>query len=377
MIEPFKNKIYITRPLLANLDELNNKLDEIWSSQWLTNNGPQHQLLENKLKKVLKVPEISLFNNGTIALMIAFQALKLKGEVITTPFTFPATPNVLVWNNLKPVFCDIDPINMTIDANKIESLITPDTTAILGVHVYGTPCDVFKIHEIADKHNLKVVYDAAHAFETEISERGIGTFGDISMFSFHATKLFHTLEGGALTCNDPKIKRRIDLLKNFGIENEDNVIEPGINGKMNEIQAAVGLINLNIMEEEREKRSKLVSTYKSLLNDIEGITFLELDKNTTNSYQYFVVRVNEKILGKSRDYFYNEFKKYNVFTRKYFFPLCSDYPYFKNLPSSSISNLPIANSIVKEVLTLPLYGSLKIEEVEKICSILKEIKESK
>jgi len=377
MIKPFKKPIYITRPLLPSLNKFNKKLKDIWASQWLTNNGSQHQLLEKRLTKVLKVPHVSLFNNGTMALMIAFQALQIKGEVITTPFTFPATPNVLIWNNLKPVFCDIDPINMTLDSNKIESLITPETTAILPVHVYGTPCDVVKIQQLADKYNLKVIYDSAHAFKTEITDRGIGTFGDLSIFSFHATKLFHTAEGGALTCNNVDLKRKIDVLKNFGIKNEEEVVAPGINGKMNEIQAALGVVNLNIFQEERQKRKKLVATYKTHLKDLDGITFLELDKNISNSYQYFVIRVNEKIFGKSRDQIYNQLKKYNVFTRKYFYPLCSDYPYFKKLQSSSINNLPVANKVVKEVLTLPLYGRLMVVEVETICAILKQIKESK
>ncbi|MCK4827649.1 DegT/DnrJ/EryC1/StrS family aminotransferase, partial [bacterium] len=246
-IKPFEEPIYVTRPLLPDIKELTGKLEEIWDAKWLTNSGPQHVLLEEMLSKTLRVPNTSLFNNGTIALMTACQSLRLSGEVITTPFTFPATPHVLSWNNIKPVFCDIDPGTMNIDAQKIESMITPETTAIMPVHVFGTPCDVVKIQEIADRYSLKVIYDAAHAFGVEFEGQGIGNFGDISMFSFHATKLFHTAEGGALTFKDTNMKARIDLLKNFGIKNEEEVVMPGINGKMNEIQAALGLVNLELV----------------------------------------------------------------------------------------------------------------------------------
>ena len=367
----FKNPIYVTRPILPDLALVNKKLEEIWDFQWLTNNGHQHQLLETELKKTLKVPYLSLFNNGTIALIVAIQSLRLSGEVITTPFTFPATPHVLSWNGIKPVFCDIDEATMNIDANKIEQLITSKTTAILGVHVFGTPCNVVKIQEIADRHGLKVVYDAAHAFNTEMDGVGVGNFGDISMFSFHSTKLFHTIEGGCLTFNDPHLKPRIDLLKNFGIKNQEEVIMPGINGKMNEVQAAIGLINLDYIEEERAKRKKIVETYKENLKNIEGISFHEIPTNTNNSYQYFIIRINKEKFGKSRDEVYTEFKEHNVFTRKYFYPLCSDYACYSQLPSSNPDNLPIARKIVDEVLCMPLYGALQLNEVEKICELLK------
>lgn len=373
-IKPFDEPIYVTRPLLPNLNDLNKKLEKIWGEKWLTNNGEQHRQLENKLLEVLKVPALSLFNNGTIALITAIQSLKVAGEFITTPFTFPATPHVLTWNGIKPVFCDVDPETMNIDANKIESMITPQTTGILAVHVFGTPCNVCKIEEIANKHGLKVVYDAAHAFGTEINGVGIGNFGDISMFSFHATKLFHTAEGGALTFNDPNLKPRIDLLKNFGIKNEDEVIMPGINGKMNEIQAAIGLVNLDYINEERSKRAKIIETYKKHLSGVNGISYLEMDANVRNSFQYFVIRINEKLFGKSRDYVYAKLKEYNVFSRKYFFPLCSNYSCYNQLSSSTESNLPNANKIVKEALCLPLYGDLPLEYVERICTMLKMIK---
>lgn len=375
---PFEKPIYITRPLLPDLNEVKKKLQEVWDSQWLTNNGPQHQLFEGKLKEVLKVPCLSLFNNGAIALIVACQSLRLSGDVITTPFTFPATPHVLMWNNIRPIFCDIDPVTMNIDARKIESMITPQTTAILAVHVFGTPCDVVAIQHVADRYGLKVVYDAAHAFGVETGGVAIGTCGDISMFSFHATKLFHTAEGGALTFKDKNLKSRIDLLKNFGIKNEEEVVMPGINGKMNEIQAVMGLILLEYIEEEKKKRKNLLDTYKKCLKGVEGICFCSSAYDNApdikSSYQYLVIRIDEKLFGKSRDYVYEEFKKYNIFTRKYFYPLCSDYTCYRQLPSSSSANLPIAHKVVKEVLCVPFYGGLSVGDVERICTILKSFR---
>ena len=370
---PFSNPIYVTRPLLPTLVNLNKRLVEVWDKQWLTNNGTQHQELEKKLQELLKVPYLSLFNNGTIALIVGCQSLRLSGEVITTPFTFPATTYILTWNNIKPIFCDIDPVTMNIDADKIESMITPQTTGILGVHVYGTPCNVLKIQEIADRYGLKVIYDAAHAFGVEIDGVGIGNFGDLSMMSFHATKLFHTAEGGALLFKDKNLKERVDLLKNFGIKNEEEVMMPGINGKMNEIQAALGLVVLEHVEQERRNRHQIIKTYRKCLNNIPGITLLPEISDVVSSYQYFVIRIDAEIFGFSRDYVYEEFKKYNVFTRKYFYPLCSDYACYKHLPSSSLTNLPIAHQVSKQVLSLPLYGSLRVEEVEIICEILVNI----
>lgn len=374
-LSPFENPIYVTKPLLPSLDAYMDRLKEVWSLRRLANNGPQHKLLETRLGHLLKVPYVSLFNNGTIALIVACQSLRLSGEVITTPFTFPATPHVLTWNNIRPIFCDIDPDTLNIDAERIESLITPQTTAILAVHVFGTPCNVIKIQEIADRYGLRVVYDAAHAFGVEIDGRGIGTYGDISMFSFHATKLFHTAEGGALSFNDANLKQRIDLLKNFGIKNEDEVMMPGINGKMNELQAALGLLLLDCIEEERRKRSKILESYHEMLKETEGLSLLSAElTGITPSYQYFVVKIHEKSFGKSRDEVYHELKKYNVYARKYFYPLCSNYPCYKHLPSSSINNLPVANNIAEEVLSLPLYGELTQDDVEKICKILLSLK---
>ncbi len=370
-MKPFDKPIYITRPLLPDLNEFQHELEEIWDSQWLTNNGPKHHQLEEEIRQVLKVPNISLFNNGTIALIVAINSLRVFGEVITTPFTFAATPHILSWNGITPIFCDIDNNTMNIDASKIEQMITPKTTAILGVHVFGNPCDVVKIQEVADRYGLKVIYDAAHAFNAQIDETGIGNFGDITMFSFHATKLFHTAEGGALTCQDVNLKQRFDLLKNFGIKNEEEVMLTGINGKMNEIQAALGLVNLRYMEAERNKRKKISETYKALLRGVEGITFSEIPNNIQPSYQYFVIRVNHQKFGRSRDDIYEQLKAYNVYSRKYFYPLCSDYACYKQLPSANPDNLPIANNVVKEVLCLPYYGNLEISAVEKICDIIK------
>ena len=377
-ITSFKKPLYVSRPILPDLNKMQKKLREVWDSQWLTNIGIQHASLEKKIKALLRVPHISLFNNGTIALIVACQALRLSGEVITTPFTFPATPHVLSWNNIKPIFCDIDPKTLNIDTAKIESMITPQTTAILAVHVFGTPCDVIGIQEIADKYGLKVVYDAAHSFGLEIDGVGIGNFGDISMFSFHATKLFHTAEGGALSFKDGNLKSRIEFLKNFGIKNQEEVVMPGINGKMNEIQAVLGLLVADLVGSEKKKRAKLLRTYREELKDIEGINIVNYPENGTfkikPSYQYFVVRINANKFGRSRDYIYNELKKYNVFARKYFYPLCSDYACYRNLPSSSPANLPVAQKVVKEVLCLPFYGGLSVDDVVKICSLLKSFK---
>jgi len=374
--QPFSDPIYVTRPLLPSLDHFTEKLGQVWDAQWLTNNGPQHRSLEKKLCEHLKVPHLSLFNNGTIALIVACQSLRLSGEVITTPFTFPATSHVLSWNNIRPVFCDIDPVTMNIDLARIESMITPSTTGILAVHVFGVPCDVAGIQELADRYGLRVIYDAAHAFGVELEGRGIGTFGDISMFSFHATKLFHTAEGGALTFNDPNLKPRIDLLKNFGIKNEEEVMMPGINGKMNELQAALGLVMLDYIDDEVSKRRAIRQRYVELLGDIPGISFLKDDRpEIKHSYQYFVTRVDPDVFGISRDSLYTELKKYNINARKYFHPLCSDYACYKYFPSASPANLPTAQKVASEVLALPFYGGLSISDVERICEVINYIRD--
>ena len=373
-IEPFAEPILVTRPVFPKIEEVTEKLRDIWETKWLTNNGPQHYMLERELEKFLKVPYLSLFNNGTIALMVAIQSLRLQGDVITTPFTFAATPHVLSWNNIQPIFCDIDEETMNIDAEKIESMITPHTTAILAVHVFGTPCNVEKIQQVADYYGLKVVYDAAHAFGVEIDGKGIGNFGDISMFSFHATKVYHTLEGGALVHKNKNLKQRVDLLKNFGIKNEDEVVMSGINGKLDEVRAGIGRIMLNYVEEEQAKRRQLHKIYDTELGEVDGIKLMpKCGENVKLNYQYYVIRIDEKVFGKSRDEVYNELKKYNVYPRKYFHPLCSEYTCYRQLNSSSVENLPVANVIGRQVLSLPMYGELSADDVRKICAIIKEI----
>ena len=374
-LEPFEKTIFVTRPVFPTIEEVTEKLRDIWQSKWLTNNGPQHTMLERELKNFLKVPHLSLFNNGTIALIVACQSLRLSGEVITTPFTFAATPHVLTWNNIAPIFCDVDAETMNIDAEKIESMITPRTTAILAVHVFGTPCDVEKIQEVADRYGLRVIYDAAHAFGVEIGGRGIGNFGDISMLSFHATKLYHTVEGGALVMKDEYVKQRIDLLKNFGIKNEEEVVMPGINGKLDEVRAAIGRIMLNYVEGERQKRFHLHEIYNEELADVEGVKLMpKCAADVKLNYQYYVILIDEKIFGRSRDFVHGAFKNFNVYTRKYFHPLCSEYTCYRQLNSSSPANLPAANIIGQQVLSMPMYGDLTEDDVRKICAILKSFR---
>lgn len=366
-IKPFKDPIYITRPLLPPLKEVYEKVNDIWESKWLTNIGVQHKALESELTKYLKVKFLTLFCNGTLALEIACKALKLSGEVITTPFTFPATVNSLYQNNLKPVFCDIKLDDFNINEDLIEDLLTPNTSAIMAVHVFGSPCEVEKIEKISEKHHLKVIYDAAHCFGVEYKNKGIGNFGDINMFSFHATKIFHTLEGGALTYNDPELKEQLFLLKNFGIKNEEEVLLPGTNAKMNEFQAAIGLLNLKLVDKEIEKRKRLISIYKSNLEKANGIKFLKEKPNVKYNYQYFPILIDDKEYKCNRNQIYDYLKKYNIFSRKYFYPLCTDYKHCQNIKSRPIPN---AKKISDQILCLPLYGNLKEQDVVKICNIL-------
>jgi len=370
-MKDIKNPVYITEPLLPKMDDLEKEIREIFKTKWITNHGKKHDLLENKLQKILKVPNVSIFNNGTIALLTALKALNLPigSEVITTPFTFPATPHSISWNGLKPVFCDIEPNTMTMDTEKIEDMINNNTSAILPVHVYGFPCDVENIDKIAKSYDLNVIYDAAHCFNTEINGKGIGTFGDISMFSFHATKLYNTFEGGCLTYNDHELKQKIYYLRNFGIKNEEEVVDIGINGKMNEIQASIGLLNLELFKNEQMKRSNIKKIYLDNLNEIKGIRIPKMPVNATDSFQFFPI-VIEDDFSLSRDQLYEELKKHNIFTRKYFYPLCSDYKSYKNLESSSLDNLPVANNIKNKVLCLPYFGDLNPEIVIRICEII-------
>lgn len=365
-----KKPILVTRPLLPKIEDYQSGLESIWESRWLSNNGRKSQELEAKLTEYLGVPNVSLFNNGTIALLTAVQSLRLQGEVITTPFSFPATTHVLTWNGIQPVFCDICPDTLTLDPAKIEELITAKTSAILGVHVFGVPCYVNEIRDIADRHGLRVIYDGAHSFGTAVDGHPIGSFGDITMFSFHPTKLFHTGEGGALTYNDSNLKERINLLKNFGIKNQEEVILPGINGKMNELSAAMGLEVLPLVNGERYKRAGLRELYRQRLEGIPGISLVEMPPNVTNSEQYFVIRINKETYGLSRDELHDVLIKEDIIPRKYFYPLISKYPCYSAYPSARPENLPIATQVEMEVLCLPFFGDLAHEVVEKICRII-------
>ena len=371
---PFDDPVYVTRPLLPPLPEVMARLKDVWAAQWLTNAGAQHERLEAELRERLGVPQLSLFNNGTIALITAVRALGLTGSVVTTPFTFPATPHSLVWSRVEPIFCDIDPVRMTLDPAAVEAAIRPDTTAILGVHVYGIPCHVDQLQSIADRRGLKVIYDGAHVFGTTVNGRGIGTFGDVTMFSFHATKLFHTAEGGALAVQNLELKTTIDHLKNFGILNQEEVDEPGINGKMNELQAALGLVVLEHVDAELERRRVIAERYRSQLAGVGGITLMPELPGVSASRQYFVIRIHSAAFGRSRDEVHASMKSANVMTRKYFYPLCSDYPCYQSLPSSAAAGLPVAHQAVAEVLCLPLYGTLPLDVVDRICEMLLALK---
>ena len=366
---PFAQPIYVTRPLLPPLEEYTALLQDVWASGWLSNGGAQHQALEAEVGQWLGAPHLSLFNNGTIALLVACQALELAGEVITTPFTFPATPHVLSRNNITPVFADIDPDTLCIAPASIEAGVTARTSGILGVHVYGVPCDVRAIASIAQSHRLSVVYDGAHAFGTQIDGQAISAFGDATMFSFHATKLFHTAEGGALAVQDPELKQRIDLLKNFGIKNENEVVLSGINGKMSELQAALGRVVLRSVAEERQRRMLIRRVYEQRLADVCSLRLQTMPAGVTDSLQYLVLRVGAQS-GCSRDALHERLKTYNIITRKYFNPLCSEYSCYRHLPSAQPANLPNAHRVASEALVLPLYGALEIDDVHRICDAI-------
>ena len=367
---PPSGPLYVTRPDLPSLDEFIPYLREIWRSKILTNGGPFHQKFEEELSKYLGVRYIALFTNATIGLVTALQALRITGEVITTPYSFVATAHSLIWNGIKPVFVDVDPVTFNLDPAKIEAAITPQTTAIMPVHCYGHPCDVDRIQAIADTYGLKVIYDAAHAFGTTIDGRSVTDFGDITMLSFHATKLFQTAEGGALVARDATVKRRIDYLKNFGIQNETSVLMPGINGKMSELQAALGMLTLEMVDGEQQRRKAIGDIYRQRLGPVDGITLPVQSSHFTPSQQYFVIRFDAARCGATRDAMFEGLKKYNVFARRYFFPLCSDYSCYRMLPSAHPSYLPVAQNISSEVLCLPYYGELSGDDAHRICDIL-------
>ncbi len=372
---PFDEPIYVTRPLLPPLHALTARLEQVWATRQLTNIGPQHEQLEAALRRRLDVPELALFTNGTAALITAIRALDLTGEVLTTPFTFPATPHALSWSGLTPVFCDVDAVSLNIDPVAVERAITPRTSGILAVHVYGTPCDVDALQRIADRHRLRIIYDAAHAFGTRVNGRGLGSFGDATMFSFHATKLFHTAEGGALACADPMLKARIEDLRNFGIHGPDRVDAVGLNGKMTELQAALGLCVLDALDAELVKRRRLVDRYAQRLDSVEGVSWMRGPHIADGSCQYAVIRVDEGRFGCTRDALHDELRGLNVFTRKYFHPLCSTYDCYRSLPSSAPSNVPVATRAVREVLCLPLYGALAPADIDRICDMIVAIGE--
>lgn len=374
MLEPFKEPVFITKPLLPEIEELSAMLEAIWASNQLSNNGTMVKQLERELAGYLGSEQLSVFSNGTVALQIACRALRLSGEVITTPFTFAATVHSLMWSNIKPVFCDIEEDTFNINPDCIEALITQDTTAILPVHVFGRPCNVEKIQKIADKYGLKVLYDAAHTFGVKIDGKPVSAFGDVSMFSFHATKVYHTIEGGALTFNTPYLKERADLLRNFGILDTGTVMEPGTNGKLNEVQAAVGILLLKKVEAEIEGRKKVTELYRKYLDNIPGITVSSDIEGVTHNYPYFVIKIDRNEYGLSCDEVFSKLKEYNVISRRYFYPLCSNFQCYRDIPSAAASRLPIANKVADSVLSLPLHGRLPAVHVEKICDIIKGIR---
>lgn len=367
-------KIYVTQPALPPLDEFNSYLEKIWENKILTNNAAFHQELEKELADYLGVKYLSLFSNGTLALITALQTLRITGEVITTPFSFVATTHSLWWNNIKPVFVDIEDQYFNLDPKKLEAAITPQTTAIMPVHVYGNPCNVEEIQRIADIYGLKLIYDAAHAFKVDVNGNSVLNWGDMSILSFHATKVYSTIEGGAIICQDEKTKRRVDLLKNFGFRDEVTVIEPGINAKLNEVQAAFGLLSLKYVDSYIDKRQKIARLYTSLLKKIDGITVLHEIDGVTHNYAYYPILVNTQKYGISRDELYFKLQEHNIFGRRYFYPLISDFPTYKGLPSASTENLPVATKISKEVMCLPIYPELALEDIERICQIIKEHK---
>jgi dTDP-4-amino-4,6-dideoxygalactose transaminase len=367
---PFDAPVYVTRPMLPPLSSLMDRLEEVWATGQLANLGRQHERLEAALRVHLGVRELSLFTNGTVALIAAIRALGLGGEVLTTPFTFPATPHALSSSGITPVFCDVDPVTLNLDPAAAEHAVTTRTSGILAVHVYGNPCDVDGLGCVADRHRLKIVYDAAHAFGTRVQNAGIGTFGDATMFSFHATKLFHTAEGGALACNDACLKAKIDDLRNFGIRGPEAVETIGLNGKMSELHAALGLSVLEGVAAELAQRRRLLARYRERLAPVEGVACLAPPDGVENSCQYSVVRIDEAAFGCSRDQLHVELRAYNVFTRKYFYPLCADYDCYRRLPSAAPANLPVATRAVREVLCLPLYGGLSESDVDRICDMV-------
>lgn len=364
--------ITVTKPSLPELDEFIPYLKEIWNNKWLTNNGPFHQQLEKKLEEFLGVENVCLCSNGTLALMLALKALDIKGEVITTPFSFVATSHAIAWGGCKPVFSDIEENSFNLDPQQIEDKITPETTAIMPVHVYGNPCNDHKLNKIAEKHGLKLIYDAAHAFNVKKDQLNILNWGDLSVLSFHATKVFNTFEGGAIICHTEEMKQRINDLKNFGFHDEVTVNDIGINAKMNEVQAAMGLVQLKNIEELINKRKEIAQYYTDRLSKLSGIKTFETDPSIKSNYAYYPILIDEKLYGSTRDKLYFELINSHIFSRRYFYPLISDMPMYKDLPTADPKNLPIAKRISEQVLCLPIYPDLTFKEIDKIISIIEK-----
>lgn len=379
-----KDIINVTSPLLPNLEDFYDMLKDIWKSKWITNIGLFHKQLEISLAEYLHVPYVCLFTNGTLPLITALQALRITGEVITTPYSFVATTHSIWWNGCKPVFVDIEPSTGNIDPAKIEAAITPATTAIMPVHVYGMPCDIKAIQEIADKYGLKIIYDAAHAFGVEVPAEkygldayddnglaGIMNAGDISTLSFHATKVYNTIEGGALVVHDEKTKKRIDNLKNFGITDQVTVVAPGINGKMDEMRSAYGLLNLKQADQAIENRQKVANKYRNVLRNVPGIRFFNDIPGVRHNYSYFPIFVDAVKFGMTRDELFYKMAEKDVLSRRYFYPLISNFPTYRGLPSSAKENLPIANKMADEVLCLPMHHALTEEDTNRILYFFK------
>jgi dTDP-4-amino-4,6-dideoxygalactose transaminase len=372
MLKPFEKPIYVTRPFLPPLEEFCQGLTQIWESRWLTNDGPIIRRFARELCHYFETDNLCLFNNGTLALQIALQGMGISGEVITTPYTFVATTHALFWNKIRPVFVDIEPDYYTLDPEKVEAAITPWTTAMLAVHVYGHPCKLNALADIARRHNLKLIYDAAHAFGVKVGGTPIGHFGDLSMFSFHATKLFHSTEGGMLIFKESGLKGVFDYLKNFGFKNEVEVVMPGTNAKMNEMQALLGSQILKYLEELIEKRSRITEIYRDRLKGVRGIKLVPpLPPETKYNYGYMPIEVDEQEFGMSRDALYEELKQWNVHTRRYFYPLICDYSCYRSL--SVRDSLKVARQAADRILTLPIYDSLDLSDVEIICDMIQHL----
>lgn len=372
----FKEPIYVTRPFLPPMEEFTEGMREIWTSQWLTNNGPLLRRYEQMLCDYFETRNICLFNNGTLALQIGLQGMNITGEVITTPFTFVATSHALYWNKIRPVFVDIEPDHYTLDPKAVEAAITPWTTAILAVHVYGYPCQHDALADIVRRHNLKLIYDAAHAFGVKVNGKSICHYGNMSMFSFHATKLYHSIEGGMLAFQEADLRSTFNYLKNFGFKNEVEVVMPGTNAKMNEFQALMGMLVLKHSDSIIESSRKIDELYRSRLKDVPGIKFPPPQPaNVTYNYAYEPVEIIEEEFGMSRDALYEKLKEHNIFCRRYFYPLLCDYACYKSL--SIKDPLSVARQVSQQILTLPIYNALSLDDVEIICEVIRHIQKTR